>query len=861
MTTPSDDTPWPTPEPARSAERHERVKQLFVAALNVPRARRAAFLAEACGGDDSVRREVLELFLLHGEQDSVLDAPLDASDALEQLGAPARGQIGPWHLVRELGRGGMGVVFLAECDGSAAAIKVLGAGAISSEGRERFRLETEILRRLDHPGIARVLDSGEHTGPGGVPQPWIAMEYVEGHRLLDHAVQAALELRARIELLAAVCDAVQHAHAHGIVHRDLKPSNIMVRPNGRPVVLDFGVARLTSGDERPTELATRTGQLVGTPQYMSPEQVQGEPSAITPASDVYSLGIIAYELLSGQVPYQAASSSLHRAVVTILTVEPPPLGRAVPALRGPLERVVGKALEKSPELRYADAGELAVDLRRWLGGRTVSARGPSLLRRAQRWSRGRRRLLAATSLALVAAMLVTAWVLGGARRVPHQQVLANYREAEGLMIQAMPLVYEGERTPERMRQAIDRYLRARTLIEAVPQLPHHDPLLRRLESELGTAQFLLGELTWDTAPTRAAMATLEHALSLRADTLPSMRGMVQVPQLTHLYTSRADLLGILTATTLARQRQWGESSASTAAVDQALECMAENIRVHGPVRPLAELSAEERDHDVFGYSYNSLAETATDRARFTNEAADAKRAAAWSDSAVARLVTFRDNWPALGSVLFERGRAYRTLGTLTRSRAALDTSERYLAACKDLRGSERPWVYAETAMELARLAVDRLRQEGASGPAIQRLELAHAELDRAVHVVRGSAMVPITAAVLQVADAEVLAEMAMALRRPQLADSAEARLEQALPLLPMTSVPREAGLGWLSRAVLDRARFQLTGSGSEPAQQALERARSIFDAKSDSLLLHAIEAERERLDRSLGARGISTERR
>src|SRR5262249_24389362 len=157
-------------------------------------------------------------------------------------------------------------------------------GSVSPEVRERFRLEAEILGRLSHPGIARVLDSGEVLGAGGVPQPWIAMDYVAGRPLHDHAAAAGLALEQRIALLAAVRDAVHHANSHGIVPRDLKPSNILVRADGQPVVVDFGVARLLSGDERPTELATRTGQLVGTPQYMSPEQVQAEPAGIGPAS-------------------------------------------------------------------------------------------------------------------------------------------------------------------------------------------------------------------------------------------------------------------------------------------------------------------------------------------------------------------------------------------------------------------------------------------------------------------------------------------------------------------------------------------------------------------------------------------------
>src|ERR1041385_3458405 len=222
----SDAAPDPAPPGERS--RHHRVKQLFLDALDVPRGRRAAFLAEASEGDESIRREVLELFLLHGEDDSLLDNPLDGMAALADAVPIEGGEFGPWRPVRLLGTGGMGVVHLAAhvSDPSPRiALKVLAAGTFSPEIRERFRLEAEILRRLDHPGIARVVDAGEAPGPGGVPRPWIAMEFIDGRTLHEYAAAEGLGLEARVDLLGAVCDAVQHAHSQGIVHRDLTPPN------------------------------------------------------------------------------------------------------------------------------------------------------------------------------------------------------------------------------------------------------------------------------------------------------------------------------------------------------------------------------------------------------------------------------------------------------------------------------------------------------------------------------------------------------------------------------------------------------------------------------------------------------------
>ncbi len=836
-----------TPGSGLPESRHQRVKHLFLAALDVPRTKRAAFLAGNCGDDDALRREVLELFLLHGEQDSVLDAPLDGMQALKDLGTPAEGRVGPYRLIRELGRGGMGVVHLAERDGRFAAVKLLATGSVSPEVRERFRLEADILRRLDHPGIARVLDAGELTGPGGMAQPWLAMEYIDGRPLLEHADHAGLPVRARLELLAAVCDAVQHAHAHDVVHRDLKPSNILVRADGRPIVLDFGVARLTTGEERPTELATRTGQLVGTPQYMSPEQVQAEPLSVGPRSDVYSLGVIAYELLAGRLPYLASSVSLHRAVVTILTVEPPSLGEVVPEHRGPLERIVSTALEKAPEHRYANAGELADDLRRQLEGRTIRAHGPSLGRRIQRWSRGRRRMVASLAAAAGAILLVAAWVLGGGQGVPRARVLANYREAEGLLLQSVPLLYEGERTPERLQQAIDRYTRARQLIEQVPRLPHHDPLMRQLEKELGTAQFLLGERTWDIAPTRMAVTTLRHAQRVPLDTLPGWRKSIQVPELTLLEVPNTTILGLLCDAQITLNRQWGEPTAIELAEAIARESMAENLRRHGPPPPIESVPEVDLPLDPYGYCYNALTQVLTDRARFTASAARAREAVQWSDSAMTRRMAFRQNWPALGSLLYERGRAFHTLGVMARSQAALDSSERYLIACGDFRGPDRPWVFAETREERALLALDRTRLGLDSTRAIASLHAAHAGLDSALLVLRGGGWAPATTAALHALDAEVLAEWAVRTRRPELLDSAAARVQSALPFLPTTALPRRAGLAWVAAAVVERARFEMTRDPARLAAafNALDRATIISSQHDDSTLIHRLDIEHQ----------------
>jgi predicted Ser/Thr protein kinase len=824
-----------------ASERHQRVKQVFLDALEAPRGRRAAVVATACAGDEDLRREVLELFLVHGEPDPVLDVPLDGTEALAELALAPGVELGSWRLVEELGRGGMGVVFRAEREGREVALKVLEAGALSPEVRERFRLEAEILQRLDHPGIARVLDAGETERAGGVTHPWIAMELVVGRRLLDHVRDRVLTIEARLLLMADVADAVQHAHARGVVHCDLKPGNIVVRADGRPVVLDFGIARLVTGEERPREFETRTGQLVGTPQYMSPEQVQAEPAGVGTPADVYALGVILYELLSGQVPYEASSVSLHRAVISILTSEPKPLGHIVPALRGPVERIVACALEKEPRHRYPDAGALADDLRRVLAGRPVRARGPGLARRVVRWSRRRQRLAAVLAGVTLLAALLGALYVGARIDVPRAQVLATYREAETLVAESIPLLYERERTADSMRQVIDRLTRARALIGAVPALSHRDILVRRLEKDLGTAYMLLGELAWDVAAARQAVVTLEHASDTRYDADRSHLADQQVTQLGDGLVPPSELMGLRAGAHLGAYRLWGEP----VHLHQAWALARFGLDADRALQadPRAPAGAREARAHLVGYACNALAEIATELAHFRDSPAAARAATAWSDSAWRRRDDFRYDWTAYGSLLYERGRAFLALGALAGDRAALDSAAVYLAACVDYRGPERPRIHAETRAALARLAAARAALE--PGRRAEHLRRSQQELEAAHGTLARTAATAPQLAWLRAEQADVFVALALALGDPAVLDSARARLEETTEHFPPTSLPRQASLQWLRLGRLAAARHALTG---DPAARAaaegdFARARALARSRNDSLVL--VLADRE----------------
>ena len=244
---------------------------------------------------------------------------------------PAPKQVGDYDILAEVGRGGMGVVYKARHRGlhRLAALKMVLAGEFASPAQEvRFRLEAELAARLHHPGIAQVYEAG--LADDG--QPFFAMEFIRGLPLDEYANRHGLDLAARVALVARVCDAVQHAHDQGVIHRDLKPANILVEETGQPKVLDFGVARATDADLLTAAGLTRTGQLLGTPNYMSPEQVTGDPAAIDRRADVYALGVILFELVAHRLPYRLENRPLAEAARLILEQDPPRLGSIDPEL-------------------------------------------------------------------------------------------------------------------------------------------------------------------------------------------------------------------------------------------------------------------------------------------------------------------------------------------------------------------------------------------------------------------------------------------------------------------------------------------------------------------------------------------------
>ncbi len=414
-------------EGAIQSERWERVQELFHAACERTPRERSEYLDGACGTDPALRAEVEALLATHDStSDGLLDAPLVDVAVKSRLAAPpltlVGRRIGHYLVHSVIASGGMGTVYSAEQDSPhrTVALKVMRQSALSRSALRRFHDEAEILARLRHPNIAQVYEAGVHDdGAGGLP--YFVMEFIPDARTItEYARDRGLDTRARLALFAKVCDAVHHGHQKGIIHRDLKPGNILVeapplgtddgagdgdgggerRDPGEPKVIDFGVARSTDADVTVTTQRTDMGQLIGTMQYMSPEQCDGDAREIDTRSDVYALGVVLYELLSEQLPYNAGSTTIVQAVMTIRETTPPPLSTLRRELRGDIETIVSKAMAKDRAKRYQSAAELAADIRRHLRGEPIEARRPGRWAKAVRWV-ARRPLRSAAALAMV----------------------------------------------------------------------------------------------------------------------------------------------------------------------------------------------------------------------------------------------------------------------------------------------------------------------------------------------------------------------------------------------------------------------------------------------------------------------------
>ena len=425
-------------------ELYQRIQALMQSALELESDERASFLDEACAGDESLRRQVEALLISHERASSFLESPAVEfaapliSDPQHKM--PAGESIGPYQVISQLGSGGMGTVYLAERADfrHRVALKIIKRGMDSDEIVRRFRRERQVLATLNHPNISRLLDGG--TTQEGTP--FFVMEYIEGERITEVCDKQKLGIEERLALFSKVCSAVSYAHQHLVVHRDIKPSNILVGPDGEPKLLDFGISKLLAPDALETTVEqTATGIRLMTPEYASPEQLRGEK--ITMASDIYSLGVLLYELLSGHRPFRFKNRSAIDVLQIASEQEPSAPSRAVLTtevaeteddtdktlspegvagsrgerprglcrrLSGDLDNITLRALRKEPARRYESVDQFAQDIGRHLAGLPVSARPMNVGYRVVKFVRRNRTSTALTAiLFLFVAAIAASW--------------------------------------------------------------------------------------------------------------------------------------------------------------------------------------------------------------------------------------------------------------------------------------------------------------------------------------------------------------------------------------------------------------------------------------------------------------------
>ncbi|MGH9866861.1 MAG: tetratricopeptide repeat protein [Candidatus Polarisedimenticolia bacterium] len=497
-----------------------RIPDLLAEALELPPEERRAFLEARCEDSPVLRSEIESLLAAHEEQARAgwfLDG-IDARRGIALLEAAPEGveRAGPYRLLKELGRGGMGVVYLAErVEGGfrqRAAVKLVKRGMDSDAILQRFLRERRILASLEHPGVARLLDGG--ITPEG--QPFFAMELVEGEPLIAFCEGRRAGLIERLRLFEEVCRAVQYAHAQLVIHRDLKPSNILVTSDGRVKLLDFGVAKLLGGEDEGEATLTETSLRPLTPLYAAPEQIRGEP--VTTATDVYALGAILYELLARRPPHDAQASSREELARAVCEADPRPPSESeavtIPRnMRGDLDAVVLKALRKEPGRRYASAEALAEEVRRCQSGQPVQARPDSVVYRMGKFVRRHKVGVGAASaaaLSLLAGLIGVSWQAAEAARERDRARLEARRAEE--VKEFLVGIFEGSNPMQAGRGDIT----ARELLERG---------VTRVEKELAGQPAVQADLLQTIARSFRSLGHYDRALNAQELSLDLLRGL------------------------------------------------------------------------------------------------------------------------------------------------------------------------------------------------------------------------------------------------------------------------------------------------------------------------------------------------
>lgn len=511
------------PRDSAAANRHRRLSEIFHEVAELDPTARDAALDRACAGDTTLREEIAAMLAYDARERGLLDSTLGPPPDEETRAAPSPPErVGSFRLIERIGEGGMGIVYKAEQDEPrrVVAVKLLRAATGDSDAAARFAREVKVLARLDHPNLARVLGSGVARDGLGAALPWFAMEYVGGVPLLDHAKDARLDPRERVDLFLAVVDAVAHAHRNGVIHRDLKSANILVDAAGRPRVLDFGIARLLDDDEEPRRDAmTRPGTVLGTLECLAPEQAEGKPPDTR--ADVYALGLLLHELLVERPFRSLRGMNWSEAIDRVARAEFDAASLVAVGVDRDLATIVGHALEREPGRRYEGAAELAADLRRFRRSEPILARPQTAWYRLSKLI-ARHRLAAALS-ALVVVTFVSGFV---ATFLAWREAQARAREAalarnaasavDGYLTRSILLAPDPDRDGREVR-VVDLLARASAGLDAA--FPDDAVLRASVRETLARSYVALTDFTAAEHEARAALALRESSGAEPAEVL------------------------------------------------------------------------------------------------------------------------------------------------------------------------------------------------------------------------------------------------------------------------------------------------------------------------------------------------------
>lgn len=626
----------------KKASEQERLRALYDEAMALAAERRVEFIVNTCDDDLALRQQLLSLLASHGA-DSFDDAPTRAGTTLAQPRDLAPGAvIGRYTIVRQLGQGGMGTVYLAERADrefhQQVAIKIVADGVLSSRIMARLRSERQILAQLNHPNIAKLYDGG--ASKEGIP--YFAMEYVDGERVDWYCRDQRLSAKARLLVFQQVCAAVQYAHAQLIIHRDLKPSNILVTKEGVPKLLDFGIAKLIApdADTRAPDL-TRVHERVLSPEYASPEQIRGE--RVSTSSDIYLLGVLLYELLTQRRPHTFADKSLAQIEQAILEEVPLKPSAAVGAiagdeperialaksLRGDLDTIVMKAMHKDPAERYASVSALSEDIANYLAKRPIRARPDRWSYRARKFWQRNRWGVSTSVFAIVAIVSVVSfytWRLATERDIAERERqtaarvsefmtevfrVSNPNESRGNSVAARDVLDAavkriGSELRDQPQVRLELMQKMAAAYIGIGLWPQAESMLQNASQQ---AAETYGLRSMKLADVLSSLATIQHRLAHYREERTALETSLQIRKAHHRENERSSILTLVA---------WANNQAIRGNDDDALKTLSE-------AEALAKRS-HSGDGALFGEIYASYGQTHHDASRYREAESYLKRA-------------------------------------------------------------------------------------------------------------------------------------------------------------------------------------------------------------------------------------------